>query len=376
MGRPLQIRSLRALVWRYPLKTPVVTSFGTMRDRPMVLVRAEDADGIAGWGEIWCNFPSVGAEHRARLVHGVLAPLVTSRAFDNPADAFEFLTAGTAVLALQSGEPGPFAQAIAGVDIALWDLQARREQQPLWRLLGGSTPRVRVYASGLNPDRPADLAATRRTEGFGAFKLKIGFGRERDLANVGALRSTLGDGVDLMVDANQAWSLDTALDMAQALESFYIGWLEEPLRADRPWTEWQALRERTSIPLAAGENVAGDAGFDAALAANVLKVVQPDLAKWGGFSKGVPLARRILAAGARFCPHWLGGGIGLLASAHALAAVGGGGMLEVDVNPNPLRSATCGPLANVGDGCAVLNNRPGLGIEPDLAGLQAYAVAL
>ena len=376
MGRPLQIRSLRALVWRYPLKTPVVTSFGTMRDRPMVLVRAEDADGIAGWGEIWCNFPSVGAEHRARLVHGVLAPLVTSRAFDNPADAFEFLTAGTAVLALQSGEPGPFAQAIAGVDIALWDLQARREQQPLWRLLGGSTPRVRVYASGLNPDRPADLAATRRTEGFGAFKLKIGFGRERDLANVGALRSTLGDGVDLMVDANQAWSLDTALDMAQALEPFYIGWLEEPLRADRPWTEWQALRERTSIPLAAGENVAGDAGFDAALAANVLKVVQPDLAKWGGFSKGVPLARRILAAGARFCPHWLGGGIGLLASAHALAAVGGGGMLEVDVNPNPLRSATCGPLANVGDGCAVLNNRPGLGIEPDLAGLQAYAVAL
>src|SRR6476660_9005966 len=141
MNRPLHIRSLRALVWRYPLKTPVVTSFGTMRDRPMVLVRAEDADGIAGWGEIWCNFPSVGAEHRARLVHGVLAPLVTSRAFDTPADAFEFLTAGTAVLALQSGEPGPFAQAIAGVDIALWDLQARREQQPLWRLLGGSTPR-------------------------------------------------------------------------------------------------------------------------------------------------------------------------------------------------------------------------------------------
>ena len=79
---PLQIRSLRALVWRYPLKTPVVTSFGTMRDRPMVLVRAEDADGIAGWGEIWCNFPAVGAEHRARLVQGVLAPLATSRPFD------------------------------------------------------------------------------------------------------------------------------------------------------------------------------------------------------------------------------------------------------------------------------------------------------
>ena len=116
--------------------------------------------------------------------------------------------------------------------------------------------------------------------------------------------------------------------------------------------------------------------FDAALAANVLAVVQPDIAKWGGFTRGMPVARRIIAAGARFCPHWLGGGVGLLASAHALAAVGGGGMLEVDANPNPLRSATCGPLATVTDGCGVLNNRPGLGIEPDLAGLQTYAVAL
>ena len=250
-----------------------------------------------------------------------------------------------------------------------WNLSELR------RLLGGATPRVRVYASGLNPDRPADLAATRRTEGFRAFKLKIGFGKEHDLANIGALRSVLGDGVDLMVDANQAWPLDMALDMAAALEPFYIGWLEEPLRADRPWSEWQTLRDHTSIPLAAGENLAGDASFDAALAANVLKVVQPDVAKWGGFSKGIPLARRIVAAGARFCPHWLGGGIGLLASAHALAAVGGG-MLEVDANPNPLRSATCGPLAGVSDGYGVLNNRPGLGIEPDLAGVQAYAVAL
>jgi len=376
MSKPLQLRSLRALVWRYPLKTPVVTSFGTMNDRPMVLVRAEDASGITGWGEIWCNFPAVGAEHRARLVHGVLAPLATGRAFADAPELFEFLTAQTAVLALQSGEPGPFAQAIAGVDLAMWDLEARRAQQPLWRLLGGTTPRVRVYASGLNPDRPADLAAACRNEGFRAFKLKIGFGKDRDLANVAAVRSALGDDVDLMVDANQAWSLDTAIDMAEALESFYIGWLEEPLRADRPWNEWQALRDRTSIALAAGENIASDAGFDAALEANALKVVQPDIAKWGGFTKGVPLARRVLASGARFCPHWLGGGIGLLAAAHALAAVGGGGMLEVDANPNPLRSATCGPLAAITDGSGVLSNRPGLGLDPDLAQLQAYAVAL
>ena len=373
---PLKLRSLRALVWRYSQQTPVVTSFGAMRDRPMVLVRAEDADGAIGWGEIWCNFPSVGAEHRARIVQSVLAPLALSRPFSEPPEAFEFLTAQTAVLALQSGEPGPFAHAIAGIDIALWDLRARRAQQPLWRLFGGATPKVRVYASGLNPDRPEEVAAARRNEGFRAFKLKIGFGMDRDVANVRALWNALGDDVDLMVDANQAWSLDAAFDMVRALEPYRLGWLEEPLRADRPWEEWRALREKTTIPLAAGENIASDAGFDQAIASNALKVIQPDLAKWGGFTKGVALARRIVASGARFCPHWLGGGIGLLASAHLLAAVGSEGMLEIDANPNPLRTSTSGPLADIRQGQAVLNNRPGLGVEPDLSKLATYAVAL
>ena len=372
---PLAVRALTAHVFRHPLRIPVVTSFGTMRDRPMVLVRAEDADGVVGWGEAWCNFPAVGAEHRARLVESVLAPLVTGRAFRDPPEAFDALTAQTAVLALQSGEPGPFAQAIAGVDIALWDLCARRAGEPLWRMLGGRSPAIRVYASGLNPDEPARLAQAKRDEGFRAFKLKVGFGAGRDLANLRALRDALGPQCALMVDANQAWTLDAAVDMARGLEAFDVGWLEEPLRADRPWAEWQALRAVTSIPLAAGENIAGDAPFDAAIAAGAIAVLQPDIAKWGGFSRNVPLARRALAAGRRFCPHYLGGGVGLLASAHWLAAVGGDGMLEIDANPNPLRSATCGRLAAIADGCASLDDTPGLGVEPDLAALARASAA-
>jgi D-galactarolactone cycloisomerase len=372
---PLHLRSLTAHVFRCPLATPVVTSFGAMRERPMVLVRAEDVEGAVGWGETWCNFPAVGAEHRARLVESVLAPLVLSRAFDHPAQAFDFLTASTAVLALQSAEPGPFAQAIAGVDIALWDLHARRGGEPLWRLLGGASPAVRVYASGLNPDAPAALGAARRDEGHRAFKLKIGFGRERDIANVRALRSALGADATLMVDANQAWTLDAAIAMVRALEGADLAWLEEPLRADRPWPEWRALRAATRIPLAAGENIAGDAAFDAAVAAGALGVIQPDMAKWGGFSRNVALGRRVLAHGLRLCPHYLGGGVGLLASAHWLAAIGGDGLLEIDANPNPLRQATWGPLAAIRDGAALLGDDPGLGAAPDLAALARYAVA-
>jgi len=368
-----RLAKLEAFVYRAPVDTPVVTSFGTMRDRPMVLVRAEDQDGAVGWGEIWCNFPTVGAEHRARLLHSVLAPLATGRAFASPGEAFDFLTAKTAVLAIQSAEPGPLAQAIAGIDIALWDLAGRRAGQPLWRLLGGATARIPVYASGLNPDAPEKLAAARLADGYRAFKLKIGFGADRDHANLTALRAAIGD-LPLMVDANQAWDLATALEMAAGLETFELRWLEEPLRADRPWAEWQSLARSTAIPLAAGENIASDDGFAAALASGALGVVQPDLAKWGGFTACLPVARKILASGKRYCPHYLGGGVGLLASAHLLAAAGGDGMLEIDANPNPLRTLTCGALVSVRDGVATLADAPGLGVEPDLQALERYAV--
>lgn len=375
MSVSICIRSLRGLVFRYPLEIPVRTSFGVMHDRPMVLVRAEDAEGAVGWGEIWCNFPAVGAEHRARLVASVLAPLLEGSEFAIPADAFRVLTERTRVLAIQSGEYGPIAQAIAGVDIALWDLAARKARQPLWRLLGGAQSRVPVYASGLNPDQPEKLAARRRNEGYRAFKLKIGFGEERDLANLRTLRDMLGDGAELMVDANQAWALDAALRLAPKLAPFGLKWLEEPLRADRPWSEWRTLAERCGVPLAGGENVAGEKDFDAAIASCALRVVQPDIAKWGGFSGCLPLAKKVLAAGLRYCPHWFGGGVGLLASAHLLAAAGGDGMLEVDANENPLRTLTCGPLARVADGFAQLTGYPGLGVTPDLDALLNYAMS-
>lgn len=366
-----RVRRLSAHVLRWPVETPVRTSFGVMHDRPMVLVEAEDVDGARGWGEVWCNFPAVGAEHRARLVESVFAPMVEGVELGSPSAAFERLTGATAVLAIQAGEPGPIAQCIAGIDIALWDLAARRADVALWRLLGGEDPGIGVYASGLNPDAPERLAAERRAEGHTAFKLKIGFGAERDLANLRAMRAELGPDAALMVDANQAWTLDEAVRVAPRLGEFALQWLEEPLRADSGYAAWQALAAASPVALAAGENIAGHAAFEAALAARVFGVVQPDMAKWGGFSGCLPVAKRILASGARFCPHYLGGGVGLLASAHLLAAAGGGGMLEIDANRNPLRTACCGPLAQVRGGRARLDDAPGLGIDPDLAALRS-----
>lgn len=371
---PVQPARIEAFVFRCPIPTPVRTSFGTMHDRPAVFVRVEDHDGAVGWGEVWCNFPSCGAEHRARLVATVLAPLATGRRFASPAEAFDWLVQRTAVLAIQSGEPGPMAQAIAGVDLALWDLCARRAGQPLWRFLGGTRDRIPVYASGINPDRPQDVVAERQAEGHRAFKLKIGFGRERDLQNVAAVRALLGPQVPLMVDANQGWNIEEALAMLEPLAELGLGWLEEPLRADQPWSQWQRLAGVARLPLAAGENLLGAPAFEQAMDAGCLSVLQPDLAKWGGISGCWPVIGAARERGLRYCPHYLGGGIGLLASAHVLAAAGGDGLLEIDANPNPLRTLLAGPLRRVHDGACTLGDAPGIGPEPDLAELQRWAV--
>jgi D-galactarolactone cycloisomerase len=365
------IRSIEAFCYRYPLATPVVTSFGKMLNRPAVFVRAVDEDGVEGWGEAWSNFPAPGAEHRARLVNEVLAPGLVGRKFDSPALAFEVLTKGTEVLALQCGEPGPFAQAISGIDLALWDLSARRQRLPLWRLLGGQSRRIKVYASGINPGGAAQTAEAALKRGHRALKLKVGFGAETDLANLAALRAIVGADM-LATDANQGWSVAQALEMMPRLAEFDLRWLEEPIRADRPREEWHKLRAEAKMPIAAGENISSVEGFKEALAEDVLGVVQPDIAKWGGLSACAGLARDILKAGKTFCPHYLGGGLGLLASAHVLAGIGGDGWLEVDANDNPLRDLFCGPILNVREGTVELDQDPGLGIVPDLSYIERY----
>jgi D-galactarolactone cycloisomerase len=367
-----KLRELRALVLRAPIETPVRTSFGIMRDRPMLVIRVQDADGFAGWGEVWCNFPSVGAEHRARLVESVFVPLLAGADAEEPSEIFATLTDRSHVLAIQSGEPGPIAQCIAGIDVALWDLKARKARVPLYELLGGRDGAIRVYASGLNPDRPEILARQMFESGYRAFKLKVGFGLERDIANLRAIQAAVGSGCAMMVDANQGWTLAQAAEAVDALAEFDLEWVEEPLRADAPESDWEILAKRSRIPLALGENLTTKKAFADVIAGKSAAVIQPDVSKWGGLSACVPIARAARSAGKRFCPHFLGGTIGLAASAHFLAAIGGDGRLEIDANPNPLRTIFAGPLDTIVNGAAVLDDRPGLSLEPDLKALARY----
>lgn len=368
------VSRLEVFVYRAPIETPVMTSFGTMHDRPAVIVRIEDTDGCFGWGEVWCNYPTCGAEHRARLVETVFAPLLIGNEFDEPADVFAHLTNKTHVLAIQSAEIGPIAQSIAGLDIAIWDLVARKEGKPLYECLGGSARTIPVYASGINPIGAVETIGHAREQGYRAFKVKIGFGHDADLATLEGAFGELSDDEELMADANQAWTVGEAQAFLRDAAAMPLGWLEEPIRADRPKEEWQTLASATEIPIAAGENIRGNADYHRKIQGRTLGVIQPDICKWGGFTANLPIIRSILESGVRYCPHYLGGGIGLIASAHLLVAVGGDGALEVDFNDNPLREGLAQPFPKMEESRIALGPEPGLGTSPDDAELAEFCV--
>ena len=369
--KPIQIASIEAFSFRVPVQTPIKVAFGTFRDRPFVLVRLTDVDGAQGWGEVWANWPAVGAEHRARLVVDIGERLIGKR-YDSPEDLYQKLTASLEVLVLQTLEVGPIAQVVAGIDIAAWDLAARREGKPLHRLLSDrEVDSVPVYATGINPDEPERFAAARQAEGHQAFKLKTGFGHDVDVRNLRAMRETLGNGATIACDANQAHSLETAIAFARDIAPFNLSWFEEPIRVDAPNADWQALARASSTPLAGGENF-HNKQFDDALASDVLQVIQPDVTKWGGITGNWHVASGAVAAGKRYCPHYFGGGISLLASLHLLAAAGGDGLLEFDCHPNMGREAVVGDLLPVRAGRVPTPRGAGLGAEPDLAKLERY----
>jgi len=367
------IEKLECWVLRAPIAEPVANAFGAMTNRPAVFLRVSASDGAWGWGEVFSNFPQVGAEHRARLVTSLFVPLLQGLAADDPGAVNTRLEQRTRLMAIQCGEPGPFAQITGAIDQALWDMAARRAGVALWKHLGG-TNRVRVYASGIGPDKVVDVMLAKQREGFGAFKLKVGFGARRDVANLADARCALGDDARIMCDANQAWTPQDAAARIAELAPYRPFWIEEPIGADEPHAAWQGLREASDVPLAAGENLRGGAAFAAALLGGYLQFIQPDVGKWGGITGGLSVARQAREAGVAYCPHWLAGGVGLAASLHALAGSGMQvGWGEVDANPNPLREQVFD--LRIQDGHAMLSDAPGLGVEPDLHRLAPFIVA-
>jgi len=377
---PHRIVRIQVASYRYPIDKPVDTSFGRMTDRPAVFIRLEEQDGNFGWGEIFANWPAAGAEHRVNLVARDLAPLILNQTVRDPSEFFSLLSTKTHIRALQCGEWGPFQQCIAGIDTAIWDMKARAHGLPVRKLLNSEAPdQIKAYASGIHIDNAEKEISRAREEGFKSFKVKVGFNSQSDAQRIRQLSKGLTEEETLFADANQGFNFAQAKDFLNRIADIPLGWIEEPIVADAPIEQWQDLARYTQIPLAAGENIAGHDQILKVISNGFLKFLQPDVAKWGGISGCVQIAREALDAGLTYCPHFLGGGIGLAASGEILAATSGSGLLEVDVNPNPLRTAFDFGGINPGTRQWQLSSDAGLGfrfIPDEIARFMSHSAEL
>lgn len=362
----IQIKKISTYIFKAKVNKPVVSTLTTVSQRVSLIVRIEDQDGCYGWGEIYATLPSFAADHKAQIVHQIIAPILKNQELGSPADVWLLMHQKTNNLQIQTGEFGPFSSAIAGIDCAIWDLLSRKADIPLAQFLGGQIKPLSVYASGLNPGDGPQVVEQSRSIGFTAFKQKIGFGIEIDTNNLRAISEGLQASEKLMVDVNQGWSLKDVTLNAPILNEIPIFWIEEPLPVNASKNDWRLCQEILNAQLAGGENLR-ETDFE--MHSEWLSVIQPDVGKWGGITGNYAVANKALQDGKMYCPHWLGSGIGLIFSAHLLSAIGTDGMLEMDVNENPLRELLAVPFPKVINGKVELSNLSGIGVQPDV--LQA-----
>ncbi|QFY08521.1 enolase [Nonomuraea phyllanthi] len=207
------------------------------------------------------------------------------------------------------GRSGVATQALAAIDIALWDMKAKRAGLPLAKLLGAYRDSVRTYnTSGGFLHAPIEEVKARASrsleEGIGGIKIKVGQPDTReDLRRLAAVREHLGDGVPLMVDANQQWDRVTALRFGRAVEDLGLVWIEEPLDAYDAEGHAQ-LAATLDTPIATGEMLSSVAEHVRLIEARAADIIQPDAPRVGGITPFLRLATLADHAGLQLAPHF------------------------------------------------------------------------
>ncbi|NWL11654.1 enolase [Paenarthrobacter nitroguajacolicus] len=302
------IRHVKLSTARLPLTVPISDAkVFTGRQKPMtevVFLFAEitTEQGHSGIGFSYSKRAGGPAQyaHAKEVAEGIIG--------EDPNDIGKIYTkllwAGASV-----GRSGVATQALAAIDIALYDLKAKRAGLPLAKLLGSYRDSVQTYnTSGgfLNAtlDEVKERATQSIDEGIGGIKIKVGLpDSKEDLRRVAGVREHIGWDVPLMVDANQQWDRATALRMGRQLEEFNLIWIEEPLDA-YDFEGHAHLAQVLDTPIATGEMLASVAEHKGLINANSCDIIQPDAPRVGGITQFLRLAALANERGLGLAPHF------------------------------------------------------------------------
>ena len=359
-------------------------SQGWVKKRSSFLVEIITEDGISGWGESLCHGLQP-PEVAYTFVEKCFKPHLIGRSIYDIDVLWEELYN----LTRPFGQGGAAVNALSSIDIALYDCMGKVLGQPISNLLGGRyREKVEAYATGFywkkDGSYPKDWyeEAERHLEkGFQGFKLKCGFGVDKDIESILGVRDFVGNDIKIMADFNCAYNRSTAkriiAETAEAKLEFY-----EELLAPEDIEGYSAIRQSTSSHIAAGENILSKHQMRRWMEADALDIYQPDLCSSGGFTECRKMSVLAQSWNTMMMPHVWGSGIGLAASLQFIATIPSmplctnryEPMLEYDQSEHPFRTELIYNDIQMDNGIVVISDKPGIGVEVNREVIEKYSI--
>ncbi|QQY83283.1 mandelate racemase/muconate lactonizing enzyme family protein [Tamlana sp. s12] len=348
-------------------------------ERCICVVKVTASNGQYGWGE--------GYGPATVLASGIklLEPHVIGK---NPLEN-EVIWNHMYRKTLDFARRGILVASMSAIDIAIWDLKGKILNLPVSTLLGGAhRNKIQPYATGLyftdhnNPARDFEEEAKLYiSQGFKAMKMKVGLGIKQDIENVRKMREYIGPDIKLMVDSNHAYTLREATELARKIEQYDIGWFEEPISPEF-YSQYNELRQKTTIPISGGECEYLRFGFQQLIENKSVDIIQPDICASGGLTEAKRIGALASANGVDIIPHTWGTSIGIHVALHFIANIESvpgrmyqpNFLIEYDQTENGLREKLTYPAIEMKGGYIEVPNRPGLGIDVDEAVLKEFSI--
>ena len=361
----MRVRSVNYVLCRAELARPIPLSCGSLTHRNFGLVRIETDSGIEGWGETSVNFPPWTYRERAATIEEGLAPMLVGEDARDVLRLRDMMVSATRPFTRMWSE-GAIAQAISGVEMALWDALGKDLSQPVARLLGGARRReFECYATGIRADDPPSGARDAVAAGYRAIKMRVGFGDEKDIAIAHAVRAAIGPDIALLIDANQAFDLPRARRMVAALAEVDPYWIEEPVLNDDFVSQARLRAEFPGVRFAWGENAVRLSHYRKVAEERLADILMPDPCRCGGMAAAMDAARIANASGLPVSAHHYGSDVGFAAMLHFMAACEHTDLVLRDVAPAALRDDLIVEDLTPVNGIVRLPDGPGFGVTPN-----------